>query len=101
MQSVKTLSDRDFELKPRKTGGNILCCNLKGISLVMFKTSECPHCVNMGPVMMNLSRKIHSVQFAVVNITNFPNVLKASHNSISPINHVPFIVLYVNTISIY
>lgn len=95
MNSVRQLSDRDFELKQRKNG-NIITCNLSGISLVLFKSENCPHCVSMGPIMQQLSRKINTCNFAMINITRFPAVIKASQNSIMPITYVPFIVLYVN-----
>ena len=96
MNSVKQLSDHEFILQPRKNG-NILACTLKGFSLIVFKTSNCPYCSQLGPVLTSLSKKIPQCKFAMANVTNYPKILEASRKSIKPIDYVPFIIFYVNS----
>ncbi len=95
MNSLIFLSDQEFSIQEGKKG-KILCNNLPGVSLVLFFSERCPHCVQMFPIFKTLPQLIQGCQFAAINISTYQNVAEMSQRTISPITHVPFIILYVN-----
>lgn len=95
MNSLIFLSDEDFSIQQGKKG-TILCNNLSGVSLVLFFSKQCPHCGDIFPIFKQLSQNINGCQFSLLNISTYFKVAMMSRDTISPITHVPFIVLYVN-----
>ncbi len=95
MNSLIFLGERDFSVQQGKKG-SILCNNLSGVSLVLFFSKQCAHCGAVFPIFKELSQTVGGCQFALLNISTHFNVAKMSRSTISPITHVPFIVLYVN-----
>lgn len=95
MNSLLFLSEQDFSIQQGKKG-RILCNNLPGISLVLFYSKQCPHCTDIFPVFASLPHNIPGCQFAILNISMFPGVAQKAQQTIAPITHVPFIILYVN-----
>src|SRR5277367_798426 len=95
MSALQFLSNADFSIQPGKKG-NLLCNRLKNVSVVLFFSKSCSHCHNVFPIFQSLSRNIPNCTFAVLNITSFFDVAVASKQTIAPITHVPYIVLYVN-----
>jgi len=89
------LKEKDFSLQECKKG-NSLCCNVKGISLILFYSNSCPHCNDIFPIFQTLPKIIQSCQFGMLNISNNFEVAKMSLESNCPIEYVPFLVLYVN-----
>ena len=73
-----------------------MCNNLSGISLVLFFSKQCVHCGDVFPIFTDLHRSIPGCKFAVLNISMYPSVAMKSQQTIAPITHVPFIILYVN-----
>lgn len=95
MNSLLFLSEQDFSIQQGKKG-RILCNNLPGVSLVLFFSKQCPHCTDVFPVFAALPHAIPGCQFAILNISMFPGVAQKAQQTIAPITHVPFIILYVN-----
>jgi len=95
MNSLIFLSDQDFSLQQGKKG-RILCNNLPGVSLVLFFSKQCEHCGTVFPIFAALPHRIPGCQFAILNISMFPGVAQKAQQTIAPITHVPFIILYVN-----
>ncbi len=95
MNSIRHLSDTDFELKAGKKG-KVLCTNLKGISVVQFHHPSCVNCKKLFPIFNALSRQINNCLFCAVNIGTYSSIVNASRQTISPIEAVPLIILYVN-----
>ena len=89
------LQEKDFSLQEGKKG-NVLCCNTRGITLILFYSKSCPHCSDVLPVFQTLPRVVPHCQFGLLNISNHMRVAEMSINSICPIEYVPFIVLYIN-----
>jgi len=52
--------------------------------------------VEAFPVFSALPQSIPGCQFAVLNISMYPGVAHKAQQTIAPITHVPFIILYVN-----
>jgi len=95
MNRIIQLSDKEFTLNPTKKGQS-LCLLIKGISFVMFYSSKCGSCKNVMPILNQLSRKINSCKFCIINVDTFPSIIQASQHTISPITYVPDLILYVN-----
>lgn len=95
MNSLAFLSEQDFSIQQGKKG-RILCNNISGVSLVLFFSKQCPHCTDVFPVFAALPQGIPGCKFAILNISMFPGVAQQARQTIAPITHVPFIILYVN-----
>ena len=95
MNSLLFLSEQDFSIQQGKKG-RILCNNLPGVSLVLFFSKQCPHCTDVFPIFASLPHGIPGSQFAILNISMFPGVAQKAQQTVAPITHVPFIILYVN-----
>ncbi len=95
MTSFRYLTDKEFGVEQGKKG-NILCTNISGISVVLFYSKECQHCLSVLPIFIKLASQIRSVQFAALNVTTYPRVPQMSNKTVAPITEVPFIVLFVN-----
>lgn len=95
MSSLLFLSEKDFSVQQGKKG-QVLCNNLPGISLVLFFSKKCPHCVSSFPVFEHLPQIIPGCRFALLNVSTYSNVARMSQKTIAPITYVPFIILYVN-----
>jgi thiol-disulfide isomerase/thioredoxin len=95
MNSLLFLSEQDFAVQQGKRG-YVLCTNVPGVCLTLFFSRECPHCKDIFPIFNTLPQVIPGCQFALLNISQHPNVARMSQKTIAPITHVPFIVLYVN-----
>lgn len=95
MNSLLFLSEQDFSIQQGKKG-HVLCNNLPGVSLVLFYSKKCPHCVNAFPVFETLPQVVPGCRFALLNVSTNVNVARMSQRTIAPITVVPFIILYVN-----
>jgi thiol-disulfide isomerase/thioredoxin len=76
-------------------GGLVLTnCVKRGISVVLFYSSKCQHCTKLIPIFKKLPGHINGVQFALSLVT--PEIAMKSNKTISPIQYVPLIILFVN-----
>ena len=95
MSGLLFLSNEDFVLS-KGTKGNILCTSIPGFSLILFYSTQCPHCQNLLPIFKRLPGSINGCQFGILNVSNNKNCIRLSKDTIAPITYVPYIVLYVN-----
>lgn len=94
--SVFYHDSKDFYLS-RKSPDQVpkLCNKLKGLSLIYFHSNNCSHCDAFDPIFQELPKKIGGCLFGCINVSNYNNIVKASKNTTTPIEYVPYIILYV------
>jgi thiol-disulfide isomerase/thioredoxin len=88
--------DSDDYYKTQGQKGPILCHKIKGLSLIFYYSTECPHCQSFIPEFKKLPGRIGGCQFGMVNINKNIKLIKLSQNTIAPIQFVPYIMLYVD-----
>lgn len=95
MSGLLFLQACDFSVQSGQRG-DIVCNNIRGISLVLMYSPKCEHCKNLIPIFKRLPGTIGGCQFGMINVTSETDIVLMSRNSISPIKYVPLIILYVN-----
>jgi len=95
MSGLLFLSSDDFVLS-KGTKGNILCTSIPGFSLILFYSTQCPHCQNLLPIFKRLPGSINGCQFGIINVSTNKTCIRLSKDTISPITYVPYIILYIN-----
>jgi thiol-disulfide isomerase/thioredoxin len=96
MSGLLFLTTEDFVLS-KGAKGNIICNTIPGFSLILFYSTQCPHCKNLIPIFKKLPGSISGCQFGMVNISSNKNLIQMSKNTILPINYVPLIILFINS----
>lgn len=95
MSGLLFLTHEDFSIG-KSDDGPILCNSIKGLSLILFYSTQCTYCQKFIPIFKRLPGSINGCQFGMINISqNKPTVLM-SRQTISPITYVPLIILYFN-----
>jgi hypothetical protein len=95
MSGLLFLQACDFSVQSGQRG-DIVCNNIRGISLVLMYSTKCHHCQNLIPIFKRLPGTIGGCQFGMINVTVETDIVLMSRNSISPIKYVPLIILHVN-----
>jgi thioredoxin-like negative regulator of GroEL len=95
MSGLLFLTQDDFFVG-KGSKGNLLCHSIKGVSLVFFYSTRCNYCQSFIPVYKSLPGNIKGCHFAMVNVSQNPDVVAMSKDTICEIKYVPYIVLYVN-----
>jgi hypothetical protein len=93
MNGVQSLSSDDFVLQ-ETVKGNVLCNKIKGVSLVLFYSTNCQHSQALIPVFKQLPRVINGCYFGFMNVNNNRRFIEASANTLAPIRYVPLMILY-------
>ena len=89
------LESDDFQLS--KIGDNIvLTTEIQGLSLLMFYSPKCSYSSQLLPKFKKLGNSINNCIFGIINVSNNKRVILMSDRSATPIQHVPYIVLYLN-----
>jgi thiol-disulfide isomerase/thioredoxin len=96
MSGLLFLSSEDFTVQ-RGTKGNILCNTIPGFSLILFYSTQCPHCQQLIPIFKKLPGTIGGCQFGMINISTNKQCVRMSKETIAPISYVPYVVLYVSS----
>ena len=98
MNNLYHLTGEDFFLDQSNDGKKVLCIDAKGLVLVCFHVNadRCAHCEDTIPEFKRLPQRIGGCKFALANLSMNPDIIKMSRLSKAPIEHVPFIILYVN-----
>jgi len=98
MNNLYHLTGEDFFLDHSNDGKRVLCIDAKGLVLVCFHVNadRCAHCEDTIPEFKRLPQRIGGCKFALANLSMNPDIIKMSKMSKAPIEHVPFIILYVN-----
>lgn len=91
--TVNQLTANDFE----SPGGKVMKLRRPGLVFVMFKTQNCPHCVQFGPQFDQISRRELRVKFATVDVGRFRQITGMAQTTNTPIKAVPTFILYLNS----
>lgn len=95
MSGLLFLQACDFSIQSGQRG-DIVCNNIRGISLILMYSTKCQYCQRLIPIFKKLPGTIGGCQFGMINVTTETDIVLMSKNSISPIKYVPLIILYVN-----
>lgn len=91
MSSIYFLNSGDFG----QQGNHLAAITMPGISLVMFHTTTCSHCIKFIPEFKMLPGTIRGVNFGLCNVDDDNRQLVAmAKHSTTPITSVPKFVLY-------
>lgn len=99
MSGLLFLTDEYFKVMPTPKG-DVLGTTIRGISLVLFFSTQCQYCHQFIPVFKKLPGTVGGCQFGMINISTNRSVVEKSKNTSSPLTYVPYIVLYFNGIPI-
>jgi thiol-disulfide isomerase/thioredoxin len=94
MSGLLFLSSDDFSVV-KGSKGDILCHGIPGFSLILFYSTQCVHCQTLIPIFKKLPGTIGGCQFGMINVSSNKTCVKMSKDTITPINYVPYIVLYI------
>lgn len=95
MSGLLFLTSSDFSSQQGQRG-NIVCNNIRGISLILLYSPKCEHSQKLFPIFKRLPGTINGCQFGIINVTQETDIIRLSKNSVAPIEYVPLIILYVN-----
>ena len=97
MNTFQFLDDSNFHLSKGQQNKVLLCTNGEGISFVFFYSTKCPNCHPGLEVFRRLKEKFsNQIKFCVVNINENPTIITKSNSSCTPIEYVPYLVVYYN-----
>jgi len=97
MNTLLFLNSADFRLEEEegKTTGTLLCEKTSELLIVLFYSTNCPHC---GPARATfntvVSQFVQGCKFGMINITQNPKVTHLAKTSKTPIRYVPFILAF-------
>jgi len=89
--SIYYLSADEFSVEDRK-----LAIALPGTALVMYTTKTCTHCIKFIPEYKMLPKRITGVTVAICDLDDNRGISRMSQSTVTPIDKVPKIMLYVN-----
>ena len=95
MSALYYLRSDDFLIKKGQKG-NILCHNIKNLSLILFYSTSCVYCKTFIKVFKELPTKISGCSVGIINISHNMKIADMSKDTIMPLKFVPYIVLYYN-----
>ena len=95
MSGLLFLTSDDFHVA-NGTKGKILCHGIPDISLILFYSTMCEHCQTLIPIFKRLPGTIGGCQFGMINVSTNKKCVQMSQNTITPIEYVPYIILYIN-----
>ena len=95
MSGLLFLTADDFTVESG-TKGKILCNPIPSFSLVLFYSTQCKHCATLVPIFKRLPGTIGGCQFGLLNIGTNMKLVQKSKGTITEIQYVPLIILYVN-----
>lgn len=95
MSGLLFLSSNDFFVDQGQKG-KILCCKLKGFSLILFYSTQCQHCQTFIHKFKKLPGAVNGCNFAMINVSKNKDVVYMSKETIAPLQYVPYILLYVD-----
>lgn len=93
MSGLLFLEHEDFGVGQGEDGP-ILCNKIRGLSLILFYSTQCTHCQKFIPLFKKLPGSISGCQFGMINVTQNKPVVLMSRQTIAPITYVPLIILY-------
>ena len=94
MSGLLFLQTDDFGINTG-TQGPILCHSIRGLSLILFYSTNCAHSRNLIPIFKRLPGQLGGCQFGMINVSKEKNIVAMSKRTISEIKYVPLMILYV------
>lgn len=95
--SLLFLTSEDFSSEKRYGDGEmILYHNIRGFSMVLFYSPQCMYCQRLIPMFRRMPDNVNGCQFGMVNVSVNKSLIQKASNTITPIQYVPLIILYVN-----
>jgi thioredoxin-like negative regulator of GroEL len=91
--SILFMSSSDFGVG---RDGSLLHNIQSGYSLVLFYSTQCPHCAAAQDIFKELNKTVIGCKFAMINIDNNKNIIQICKQSILPIEYVPLLVFFAN-----
>lgn len=95
MSGLLFLSEDYFKIVNTKKG-DVLGTTVRGISLILFYSTQCPYCEPFIQIFKKLPGTVGGCQFGLINISTNRSIVEKSKNTIMPLTYVPYIVLYSN-----
>jgi thioredoxin-like negative regulator of GroEL len=95
MNGLLYLTSEDFN-KTTQNGKNMMVHSITGFSLILFYSNHCKFCPEYTALFRMLPGSVSGCQFGILNVDSNKDFINHSKNTISQINYVPFILLYVN-----
>lgn len=97
MNNIIYCNDEDFYLVKGQSG-KVLLCNSKykdGPFFLFFFSTKCANCDTGMEAFTRLVRKFPPhIKFGAININEFPTIISKSAQSCTPLEYVPYLVLY-------
>jgi len=94
MSGLLFLQTEDFAIQ-KGMKGNILCHGIRGLSLILFYSTNCQYSRALIPVFKRLPGQLGGCQFGMINISSEKTLIEMSKSTISEIKYVPLIILYI------
>src|SRR5574344_788826 len=91
------LEEEDFELVETGKVIHLVHTVESKFSIVMFYTDECDQCKIIKPILLSFVGN-PTIQICMVNVyePDSTNLIQMSQKTTTPLQHVPFIVFYIN-----
>jgi thioredoxin-like negative regulator of GroEL len=96
MSGLLFLTSDDFNLIKSEKGNIMKLNNIPGFSLILFYSTKCDHCTHIIPIFKKLPSILGGCNFGMININNNKECIMMSRQSITNINVVPYIILYID-----
>lgn len=106
MSTATTFLDHTHFTLQRINEKLTLCTKLPGMSMVLFWTKDCEYCGEFKTIFKDLPSRVPNVRFGTCNVgiaARAPDgslvdkpVHRMSVGTSTPINHVPFVIFYIN-----
>lgn len=95
MNALHFLSSSNFRIV-NKDGKALLYTDVPGFALILFYTTDCPHCSALKPIFHTLPGKVGGCHIGMVDVKHNKQCILMSRQTTAPITVVPYVVLYVN-----
>lgn len=89
--SIYYLSADEFSVENGR-----LAIALPGTALVMYTTKTCMHCIKFIPEYKMLPKRMTGITIAICDLDDNRGISRMSQTTLTPIDKVPKIILYVN-----
>lgn len=96
MSGILFLGNDDFCVRAGEKGNMLCLSGWKGLTLIMFYSKECKFCDNLILKFKQLPTIVNGCKFGMVCVNRNMDVIEKSKNTISPIEYVPDMILFVD-----
>ena len=89
--SLYFLNSGDFEVKDKRL---LYKHDRPELTLVLFYSTDCPHCKPLLPMIQQLAYQLKGCNYALLNVKENYSAAMMSKSTSTPIAYVPMIILY-------